>query len=534
MVSLKSWWCSKTFAWGSSKASRRILRLDGFCVRHDERDLGAHVVFTRQLRNRTTLHRFQALGEFWEKLKRARGTLQQKVRAVRTAAWPRAMHGVGAVIVGRKHWVRLRSCYMAAMKFAKPGANPMVQLMLDGFGTDPQLFAIWTSFLDFRAIGSAEPHLASLDIVGVQGAGQAQASISEVLSQRIHQLGWTLHPGGFVSDGFGRFNLLESSIGELKLRVGWAWQNIVAAAVVDRLDFPGFERAHLRATQQGLQQFPIVDQTALRAVLNGTTFTNRHAYHWSDDGNILCPACGQIDSLHHKYWECPFIVDLLQEVPPSIVDLVPSLPSWACDRGWTVTPAMLHAWRTYLINLPIHVDFAPSCGPHGSVLDLFTDGSCMWGAEPDFRLAAWSVCCGALVCRRWNGLVNHEGSEPEWISFAQLYVDWQITMHHAGVTKITGKWTIFDQDGATPEQVSLRKRCKHFRLMIQQFAKDAKIDMATCTGRPCSDLLQCHIGCASIAICNDRRLAVDRWLKSRLTKPVFGLGESLDAIPPGW
>ena len=745
--------CSKTFAWGASTESRSVLRSAGLRVRHDERDLGAHVVFTRQLRNRTTLQRFHALGDFWAKLRTARGTLPQKLRAVRTAAWPRAMHGVGAVIVGKKHWQRLRSNYMAAMKFAKPGANPMAQMLFDGFGTDPQLFAIWTSLLDFRAVGSADPHLAALDLVGVAGVGQAQASISEVLCHRIHQLGWSLLPGGIVCDRYGRFNVLACSLGELKIRVEWSWHGVVASELSSRMDFPGFENAHVRATRQGVQTFPIVDQAALRAVLNGTTFTNRHAYHWSENGSTLCPACGQPDGLHHKYWECPFVADLVSEVPVYVRDLLPDLPSWACDRGWSLAPSVLGAWRQYLVNIPFHVDFAPICRSFGDTLDLFTDGSCLWGSEPDFRLASWSVCCGffdgslstspfqvvssgalsglvqtayraelfavyaalcyadslnlacriwsdclgvvvrlrmlmtggkqlmansqhtdlwnlimdlvqklgsdrvtiakvtahvtptecddvietwlatgnqaadtaakaanqdrpqqvwrlwqevmtqtlqlrvvgnairqhlvevnrrwyangpiqeapevhtprmanasvmlwqspgpvnevkgsfrrffgvefsALVASWWNGLVIHEGASPSWISFAQLYVDWQVVQRHAGVTKLSGKWTILDQAGTVPEQLSFRSRCKHFRLMLQQFAKDANIKMATCTGRPLSDILQCHIGCVSIAIDNGRRMAVDAWLKQRLARPVFGLGESLDMIPPGW
>ncbi len=247
--------------------ARVALRADGLQVRLAERDLGAHVVYSRQIRNRTIIDRISALSDFWEKLRCARGTLPQKLRAVRTAAWPRALHGVGAVLVGKKHWQALRSCYMKALKFAKPGANPMVQMLFDGFVSDPQLYAIWTSLLDFRAIGSSDLQIASLDEVGVQGLGIARASISEVFSHRVHQLGWQVCSGGVIQDHLGSFNLHECNIGELKLRVSWAWHQVVAVNVSCRLDFPGFEHANIAATQRGVAQFPVVDQAALRAVL---------------------------------------------------------------------------------------------------------------------------------------------------------------------------------------------------------------------------------------------------------------------------
>ena len=40
----------KTYAWGSNTATRASLRTQGLLVRHDAKDLGAHLVYTKQLR----------------------------------------------------------------------------------------------------------------------------------------------------------------------------------------------------------------------------------------------------------------------------------------------------------------------------------------------------------------------------------------------------------------------------------------------------------------------------------------------------
>ncbi len=139
-----------------------------------------------------------------------------------------------------------------------------------------------------------------------------------------------------------------------------------------------------------------------------------------------------------------------------------------------------------------------------------------------------------LVLDWWQGLVVPTGGTPQWISFAQLYLDWQLVVRHAGVTKCQRQWILLDEPGAVPEQIPFRKRCKHFRLMIQQFAKDAQIQFATCTGRPASDAFQCHIGCASMVVRVDRVQAVERWLLQKFAQPFFGSGESLDMIPAAW
>lgn len=254
-----------------------------------------------------------------------------------------------------------------------------------------QLYAIWTSLLDFRALGASPLQLASLDLVGSLSHGCAQAYVSAVLCHRLHPLGWRIESEQLVRDRYGPFCLQECPLAELKLRVGWAWQDVVAGTVSKRLDFGGFCRVNVAETRRGLSHFPFVDQSALRAVLNGTTFTGGRFYHWSDNGSLLCPMCGSVDGLHHKYWHCSFAQDLLQQVPQSVQDLVPVLPSWACDRGWSISSSRLLDWRRYLLQLPSTVEFRLGLPPVSGVLDLFADGSCLFGSEPDFRVASWSL-----------------------------------------------------------------------------------------------------------------------------------------------
>ncbi len=744
----------KTFAWGTSGPTRAALRNGGFKVVSDVKDLGAHMVFSKQLRNQTVLSRIAQLEDFWSKLGMARGTLAQKQRAVKTAAWPRALHSISAIQLGLKHFGGLRTCYMRALRFAKPGANPMVQMTLDGFAMDPQLYAIWRTVLDFRALGSDSVQLLTLDLVGSAGVTAAQATVSEVLCHRLHWLGWKVESQAVVSDAFGSFNLAFGNLLEVQLRMSWAWQKIVAQAILSRLDFGAFDFVHIEATRAGVKKYPLADQGALRAVLNGTTFTNRHAYHWSDTGCCSCPECGEDDNLHHKYWLCPFVQDLISQVPAEVLQVVEELPSCVVDRGWTLKPQIWTVWVRALLGLQMDFAFIPVSLSVTDELDLFTDGSCFWGSSPDFRLAAWAVCvgsrfevgsdqpsfqvvasshlpgliqtayraelaavyaglcfaksqgrscrmwsdCAAVVkrfrrltsgsarlspnsnhsdlwtaileeyakhprcevvvakvtahvalddtetqidrwlalgnakvdavakstntdrpgwfwdiwqqvalqtsqaeflaesvrdhivqvnrrwhernptetlpeahvtrqaiestkwfsdgglvtevgvrfqrlfgssmqlrmMRWWNSILDHGSQCLHWVSYAQLYIDWQLEEHHPGVLKLHGVWHDGGEQGAAAEQYNFRSRSKWFRLMVQQWSRDADRRFGRSTTRPQSPWLSCHIGCASLPVKRCRLEAVNSWLAAHLDGPVLGQGEALDRLPPAW
>lgn len=91
---------NKTYAWSTDSGARIGLRNAGFRVVSSERDLGAHVVYTKQIRNSTLKCRIQGLADFWAKLKTSGGTHSQRIRVVRTAAWPRALHGISGSFFG--------------------------------------------------------------------------------------------------------------------------------------------------------------------------------------------------------------------------------------------------------------------------------------------------------------------------------------------------------------------------------------------------------------------------------------------------
>ena len=129
---------SKTVAWSTDRGIRRQLRQSGFTVSLPGRDLGAHVVYSRQIRNQTIQLRISDLQDFWNKLRGAFGAYKQKVRVVVTAAWPRIFHGISASVLGLKHFAELRTEFMRAVDAARPQASPYLHMILEGLHLDPQ------------------------------------------------------------------------------------------------------------------------------------------------------------------------------------------------------------------------------------------------------------------------------------------------------------------------------------------------------------------------------------------------------------
>lgn len=221
----------KTFTWGSTRGVRTELKAAGHRVVSDGLDLGAHLVYTRQIRNAALVKRLQSLEDFWEKLRVVRGSHNHKSRAIRAVGWTRGLHGISAVLLGSKHWVKLRTQVMRALGLEKPNASPWLQLAIEPDGTDPQHFAILSTIRDFRAFGSNPVQLLSLDRIGDGLTVHASGSINAVLCHRLHQLGWGVGSDGMVRDQFGEFHLPTANILEVDLRVQFAWQNVVCQHV---------------------------------------------------------------------------------------------------------------------------------------------------------------------------------------------------------------------------------------------------------------------------------------------------------------
>ena len=381
---------SKTFGWSTSAQGRSRLKQAGFVVKYDGRDLGAHISYSRQIRNSSIEQKIVDLEDFWEKLFYCQGAHSQKCRLIATCAWPRALHAISSSFLGKKHWVSLRTRAIRSLRLDVAGASPLLLLHVERFGLDPLAYAILSTVRDFREFGATDEHLLRLSVLNQGCSESGYQSVTEVLTSRLHTLGWNWTSGSNVVDQIGEFSLADAGMAEVSFRLRRSWHNKIAMDLHSRESFSDFHRVDPVATCQSLGKRSQFERATLRAYLSGATFTNAQAFRWTTTGSTLCAACGSAqDSVYHRLWNCPVVNDLKAMLEPDLCEIVPHLPLAASVHGWTLESAHQIAWLQYLdgLNREIPAPLVPLDGP---CVDLFTDGSCFWN-RTSYAVASWSV-----------------------------------------------------------------------------------------------------------------------------------------------
>ena len=118
----------KTFVWSTSSSGRQSLRDQGFAVVDGYRMLGAHIQTTRRHTNSTQVTRISSLQSLWPKLKISAAPYDLKVRAIRTAGWPKGLHAIAATTVSLQIFTQLRAGAMKGLAADGSGCNSMVHL----------------------------------------------------------------------------------------------------------------------------------------------------------------------------------------------------------------------------------------------------------------------------------------------------------------------------------------------------------------------------------------------------------------------
>lgn len=387
----------KTCVWAIGANDRKQLKALGLKVVHDIRDLGAHLVFSKQIRNATVQQRFASLDRFWQRLRRANGGFHSKVRVIRTAGWPRALHGISATLVGRKRFHSLRVKMVRSLALNKPGTNAFLVGLVVG-NVDPSFLAIVETLRDWRRLGDRQHQLSFLSVMHSNEDLIGKNTVTQVLQQRIHTLGWSLCADGtvFVPGQSQHVDLKHAHWAVVLRRLEESWLRVVCSHVAHRPSFRWLCRADVSHTRQAVAKMLPRDQGIMRRLLIGSTFTNEHACYWSEDGNAKCIKCGADDSLHHRFWRCPGTCQHREALDCELLNIVDDLPAVLVEHGWTLRSHMDEWWEHYLCQLPVAIP-EPLVQPHAEIIDVFTDGSCFWPQEERFRVAAWAACVAGPV-----------------------------------------------------------------------------------------------------------------------------------------
>ena len=379
----------KTHTWSISAEGRKCLRAQGLVLVSFDRNLGAHVQFSRQHTNRHLLDRVTAAGPLWQKLRLSTCAYTQKIRALKTAAWPRCLHAVAATTVSNATFTSLRANAMKGLRADSAGANSMVHLgLIEAPTVDPQVWALTQTFRLVRDCGTqarVEQVLAELVADQIELPSN---SITNTLLKRIQTLGWNIDCEGRLVDMLGPFSLFQVSSAELQYRVGMQWLCVVQDATVHRSCFQGLGMTDPEDTRHWLQQLSVADRALFRKLLNGTHITQDGKHYCQEVDTDVCPFCLCSDSRFHRFWQCERFSHLRNKLPPAVLDAALELPNALICSGWSMAPTTLHDWNQYFAQLP---DIPVSQCHFTGVVHLFTDGSCHGQHNAKLRFAGWAV-----------------------------------------------------------------------------------------------------------------------------------------------
>eukprot|EP00438_Fugacium_kawagutii_P007516 Skav231097 [mRNA] locus=scaffold2525:233653:243147:- [translate_table: standard] len=309
--------------------------------------------------------------------------------ALYAMAWPRALHGVSVVHLGRQHYTGLRAAAMRSLKVNRKGANPVLRLATHGLRFDPEAWSILQTLRDHRQLYDIEAFRQDMVTFWV-GSAKTNGPIG-ILIDRVSSLGWELQSDGSFRDAFGCFQPLAVGWDEVVLRVKLAWPLLLGNEVVHRSSMDGLWDSDLGLVVHQLQSLDEEDQALVRCCLDGTLYTQCGRAHFEDNNEGTCPWCSQPDGFFHRTWLCPFFVQERSEVSDELQQALPSMARcWTC-HGWPTSPVELLEWRKMLCVLP--VPHASGSLPAGDfpVHHLFVDGSCLFPEDPVLRLASWAV-----------------------------------------------------------------------------------------------------------------------------------------------
>eukprot|EP00438_Fugacium_kawagutii_P016457 Skav207247 [mRNA] locus=scaffold523:668809:674034:- [translate_table: standard] len=410
----------KTYRWATTAHGRSELRELSHAPTYACRDLGGHMQYCARQGNATVTERIESLKDFWPKLARSRASAAQKLKTLRTSAWPRALHGSSIVHVGASHFTHLRTQAMRSLGWDKAGANPQIQFSLfEPTVTDPEFVVLQDSVTQFRRHATeaiASWTLAQAEPLDVR---QRKPGPIGVLLTRLQNVGWMYHGGTtFLDEESLPIDILLTACQEVKHRLRRAWCRNVGMRWATRKGFEAFARVSY-ALSKPVDSMSHEAHGLLRAVMNGTQFTADAQSHFSEATTKSCIFCGQAeDSMYHRHWECSKFAESRSQIPESIRGKLMTQPLCTLTRGWLLEPPSGVQFRQMLHAIPDTTAAFEKVVVNPSQIDLFVDGTGLSPTTPEARLVAWAVVLAGVTVNEAQ-VVSQGGVPGQWQTVAR-------------------------------------------------------------------------------------------------------------------
>eukprot|EP00435_Cladocopium_sp_Y103_P061896 s5_g23.t1 len=415
----------KTYVWSVQASGRKTFRQEQgddfqYSIKYQARDLGGHMAYSKRHTNSTIVDKFQSMPDLWNRLSRSLAPYQQKLRALRTKAWPMSLHGIAAVTIADNHFGTLRTGAVRSLKEHSNGTSPLAHLSLVEHPLhDPQFYALQATALTFRMHGPALEDAAFVwqELHCPYLHKQMPPGSCGTLLVRLQYIGWTWRESATFQDHAGlEIDLIGCPIQELKQRLCEGWQRHALGMLQHRKTFVGAPFMSPGLTVPTLKKLEPEKQALLRTALNGTFFTADHLKHRNVEQSSKCKFCGAEDSQVHRHWHCEFFASCRSHLTQQQIALILDMPVVVSTHGWIPEPPSLHQFREACLNLSDETaDFVYPSRLEQHV-HLFTDGSCLSPSNAACRLAGWRVAIGFIEDDSFQPLSN--GLLPGWIQTA--------------------------------------------------------------------------------------------------------------------
>ena len=227
---------AKTYAWSTDRAAQKDLRGLGLQTVQMASELGGLMSFSCRRRVGAQLQRAESLEPRWKKLKMSLASLPQKLTALVTSFWPKAMHGASNAPFTVAQIGNLRSKAVKALGLNKAGSNPLLRLTLSGQPlADPGFFQLTSIVTTFVRIAGKHPDLRLRQQHFVEHFdGKLTHGPCCALVTQFSMLGWRLEPPWFADHDGVWFHLYRIDPRFLRTLLWEGWLQFLAGMVNHR------------------------------------------------------------------------------------------------------------------------------------------------------------------------------------------------------------------------------------------------------------------------------------------------------------
>ena len=378
----------KSYGWGTTPHYRKALRALGIPVKLAERDLGAQMTFSKVKWTQSGTARILSISHIWPILRRSPVHPWYKIRAIISAAWPKALHGCENRPVAPTYLAKLRTQAVNSLGWRRAGCSPLVRWSLQQQPeADPEFYEAWNilrTFLRMILLYSnlRESWASFITAPSSNGQGPFHALLSV-----MRLLGWNWRADLTLDVGYMQIALHEIHHGLLYKLALRDWDRHVAQTLAQRKDFSDLQTIDRKISFQRTD-LSIVDQGLLSTLQDGTFYTSWQIAKFDNSRLAFCDLCHSEDDLEHRCVQCPKYAQIRQMHRAVVEKWDSSTPSLTLHGLAPENPHLLQWWQ-YLQQIP------PGLDDFGYIeqqdqLDFFTDGSC-FDPTSSFAHAAWAV-----------------------------------------------------------------------------------------------------------------------------------------------